>query len=284
MQPARSFDGSRQDLDPLAGDGLDRQTLEHLDGSRPPSGMSHSSAQICDAAQQDPRWLDWIKACDRFDRTIAATLRDVPAPDGLSQRVLAALAEAAHQQQCPPIAEPVRPAPRRPRRWLFSAAAAVLALAVGLPAAIVLFSRAGQEASVESLLAKVLELDTQARSGPVVSLAESRPPAAYLPSSLVRLPSNAVWQRLSAPLLARPGVAYDLVGPAGQRGTLYVFERSPRFAPRLVSLPAVPASTVANTLGRTATAWGEGDRLFVLVVEGGEKQLRSLLQQAAPLA
>jgi len=187
----------------------------------------------------------------RLDGALADAIQEVPVPDGLAGRLMAAL---------PLAGEPAAFAHRHVRPWWFAAALAVAALVLVLVSiwqsarsvpwtatavleeAVALFSNGGQEAGRP--------------------ISDSSPPHALPLSPAVHAWPQASWHSISG-FLDRNGVAYDLTSGRGTRATLYVVKRT------VAGLPDEPPSRPALGTGNcTAAAWQEGSLLYVLVVQG----------------
>jgi hypothetical protein len=212
------------------------------------------------------------------DAAIGRVFRDVPAPNGLSDRLLARLAEA--RQASPPAAITEVPT-RRLRRPLTAAAllATVLAASILL---IFLPSLRRHAVSLAEIQARVMaRFQTELDERPTGQLLSSVAAPRNLPPSqdLVALPGMR-WRELPG-LLGGRTIAYDMTVPGGTRATLYVV-RPPS---GLSSLPSGPPPTpTPMTQGRSIAAWKKatpsGDLLYVLAVDGGTSSYRSLLRVA----
>ncbi len=244
----------------------------------------------------------------KIDRAVAGAFSDVPVPDGLADRILARLAQAAAEKVEDPIAEPargaadlsaplaaaqpsapadeptpveVRPHPQRPvrRRWFVvggvsaavASAAAILAVTMlGGPSLPALTAASLRQSAAEQFEA---EADVFLSGSPVRATA---PPAGYDFSREVTRRADIRWRWTQ--LGGRQVVAYDLQLSTGQRGTLYVARAEVTgLPPRLPARPALPTSRCSTS------AWQEGPLAYVLVVHGGRENYRRFLAPAGPI-
>jgi hypothetical protein len=93
------------------------------------------------------------------------------------------------------------------------------------------------------------------------------------------------WHRLPEAFLGRNGVAYRMLTAAGRRATLYVVDLAgSRLAPRFLVSATTPTENLLSTDGQTSASWTDGQRLYVLVVDGGEGDLRALVRASRSMA
>src|SRR5690348_1086266 len=112
------MDSSARNPDPA----LDRTVLQSLDACRP---SSDDRAQILPEEarrllRDDPRYAAWYEQSTAFDEAVAATYADVSVPDGLAERLRAAL-EADRAVMPATVVEspaPLQVAAMNRRRWL----------------------------------------------------------------------------------------------------------------------------------------------------------------------
>jgi hypothetical protein len=244
-------------------------------------------AALARALAESPELSRLHERIERFDAAMADAFRDVAVPDGLQSRILARLdAESAARDV--PSSEPmeasierdvsdtsVSPPPRTTRRrWYLAAgglaavAATVLVFAFGLlqPARTIVRS---------DLLVGAIECFLN-------ESIEGRPTAPA--PSAGRYPFSATLERLvsgQVSVIRRPPVedflghradAFDLIGAGGKIGTVYAGS----FA--VEGLPSeVPLHPMLSTGETSASAWQEGEVVYVLLVIGGGRAYGRLL-------
>ncbi len=102
----------------------------------------------------------------------------------------------------------------------------------------------------------------------------SMSPAGYaVPRSVVAVPQG--WQMITR-AARHNGVAFDLSRPGAARAVLFVVRMSAASLPS--SPPAMPQSASG---GRTIAAWQNAGRVYVLVVEGDEREYRRVLKSTS---
>lgn len=226
----------------------------------------------------------------RFDAALAVAFRDVPVPEGIESRILARLEAESTTSRVPspePIAEGsgqvfgersvARVSRTSRRRWLLAAgglaaaAAAVLVLVFGL-------LERTKPITKSDLLAGAIEcfLIEETDGGELVDPARwSRP----LSKTLLGLVSGQIsvirWRPLAS-FLGHGADAYDLVGPEGRLATVYAGPFSVDGLPN--DVPLRPMHSTGET---SASAWQEGDAVYVLVVPGGERAYERIFGAAA---
>ncbi|MBN2021893.1 MAG: hypothetical protein JW809_03795 [Pirellulales bacterium] len=224
----------------------------------------------------------------RLDGALAGAFADVPVPEGLAERILSRLAAAREgtQASCveggsPLFAETkMGTVPRRRwrRRWFLSGVVAAAAAAAATVALVLLRPRDYTESEI--LAAAVAEFDASTAQGQLLPNVWPEILLSHPPSDAVVRPSGVRWREI-AEFLDRPAVAYDLSGRAGPRATLFV-ARYDRPLPGLGNAP--PGQPRRTTGGRAAAAWQDAGVLYVLVVEGTERDYHGLLNPGRPLA
>jgi len=145
------------------------------------------------------------------------------------------------------------------------AAAAALLLAVALQAI-----RAAKPLDGAVLAEGAIELFCGGPAERGYALNELSPPENYPFSSDVRRSFEITW-RWERGFFGRIAVAYDLAGPAGERGTLYVFIGN------AVNVPDQPPLQPFVTRGASAWVWQTDQLVYVLVVEGGPRAREGFL-------
>ena len=174
------------------------------------------------------------------------------------------------------------PAPRRPRRWL--AGTASLAVGAIVAAGVYFFGSSPSVLGPEGILEAVRVFQDREIPEPGYSLAEHVLPDGFPLGSSVVHGAATHWRPVSD-FLGRSGVAYDL-NIGGVRGTLYVVQLDrPRGSPKVIDAPAHASPTPTKTTGGRAMAvWTQSNLLYVMVVQGGVREYRSLVAQPGGLA
>jgi hypothetical protein len=273
----------------------DPRIREAIEACRPGSDdlSDPSLAWLATRLEAEPGLRAEYEKVQEADASLAEAFRDVSVPQGLVERIAARLqaepsgpgvSEAASNEPLseasdePAVAGPP-PAPRAThreifrRRWML-AGAGCFAVAGTILAAIVLINRPGDENfTASAVYEKAIDFfdgETGATE-PGQWIGEAPPPRAYrLSPEVARLPQIR-WRSIQG-FLGRPGVAYDLTPPGSPRATLYVV------ACTVPGLPTVPPPAPAlNSRRFFAAAWQSGPLVYVLVVEGGPRTYRSVL-------
>ncbi len=271
----------------------DPRILEALEVCRPGSDDASDPAlrELAEAIEADPRVERAYQRLQAVDGKIAAAFSDVPIPEGLEQQILLRLAaedatpperlaglvprEVVAPEADAVVADSARRAPRRPRRWLL-AAAGTSAVAAAVAVMALLFADRGPQYSRAEVLSEAIGFFQQEK--PEKGRTDA-PPAGFPMSHAVAQVQAVQWRWVSGLLTAR-GVAYDLRGPRGVEATLYVVKR------RVDGLPAGPAGRPHTTGGCSVEAWQQGELLYMLVVNSGDRRIyRQLLEyRHGPLA
>jgi hypothetical protein len=196
---------------------------------------------------------------DRIDACLTAAFHDLPVPDGLADRLLGRLAIEG------------QPRVRRTRRWVL-AAAGLATVAAGLLVAIALNTHRESPFSEQLAIEEALRAFSAGFEGTGYLLSERASPADYPFSPMVQCFSGTHWRHLDG-FLGHRGVAYELPGPAGVRATLYVIARED-----VEGVGLSPAVSPFTTAGCCASAWQDGGRLYVLVVQGDTSMYKQYLR------
>jgi len=248
--------------------------LEALEACRPGSDDIADPALAAAAAAlaANPRLDDRFERQQKLDVALAGAVADVPVPDDLLPRLLAAVETAAHAPPAIPAA--AGPAPSFPRRaalsaWWFGVAGAV---AAGLLLAVWLAPGPRQDQfSAQALLEQAIYQFLRDADAARQAVDDVKPPRAFPPSSAVAAQAVVGWRAVSA-LLDRSGVAYDLAGRRGARATLFVLRGG------LVNAPSEPPSRPAHETGNCSAAlWQQNGLLYVLVVRGDARAYAELV-------
>jgi hypothetical protein len=292
----------------------DRELLEQIDACRPGSDdinspeLANLAARV-EVDRDDRRRYELVQ---QLDASLQDAIDDVPVPAGLADRLLAKLAAARGASEHPggmrtplqqalpqalesalasgnavaqtvptesPTDAPVAPSqtarPSSRRKWL---AAAMLAAAASVAAIALTLNWNGRtRLTAANVVEQSVKFYIEDEPGTLMPLSQS--PSQTLPlSSKIQFPRTTQWRKVPNFLGDRrlEAVAYEAqIGPA--TATLYVARYSAD-----LGLPSAPAWTPPyNTAGRVASAWQNGPLLYVLVVEGGTEQYRSLIRKGS---
>ena len=216
-----------------------------------------------------------------FETRLAAALDDVAVPTGLQERLMARLRQPADAANCSSAAEiqavpdsvtlplPTTPLQRHNaslRRWLLAGAA----LAASLLVTWQFFGRTDDSKTDTVTLAAAWYGQLSPQWKPMQSV-----PAGFgMPGGVaVRAQS---WQMVSR-IAGHPAVAFNLSRPGFKRSVLFAVKMT---APQLPgSPPGTPSSTTNG--GQTIAAWQNAGFVYVLVVEGDEREYRRLINSTA---
>lgn len=265
----------------------DRDLIQRLDACRPGSDDYRDAelAPLADELATHPQHRQLHARLQQIDRTIGASMEDVPLPPGLSQRLLASLAAAEKTVAIDDVVSPsptpsLSPSPSTTpgisrRAWLWSAAAAASAASL----AGVAYFRGGLWPGQPVITPELVQ------EGAIAFYNQEQPepgrdprkfdPDFPLSRSIVGF-ERYTWRRIERFLgQARlAGVAFDLVAPSGTAATLYVV---PQQSPALASAP--PNRPASTTGGCVSAAWNEGSWTYVLVVKGGERAYQGFVRR-----
>jgi hypothetical protein len=213
-----------------------------------------------------------------FETRLAAAMTDIAVPAGLHERLSARLRQsaaetgeptAAIQAAAEPVTLPLEPIAHRHlrRRWLLATGA----LAASLLVAWQFLMPADDSRTDTATLAAGWYAHLGAKWQPL-RLA----PTGFSVPAAVAVPAQS-WQAVHR-IVGRPAVAFDLAGPGAKRAVLFVVKSSSPNLPG--SPPATPSST--TTGGQTIAAWQNSGFVYVLVVEGDEREYRRLIHASDP--
>lgn len=258
-------------------------------------GQLPEIAPLADEIARQPQWSELRSRVASLDSAIAGAVEQGPVPDGLAERLLDRLRQAAAERTAhaaPPLAPAaevsgdlatrgtVTPANWRlrfsRRRWQLGGA---LAAAAALCLAAWWWSRPVESISYEQLLAAANAFDSAAAPDRWKSVAKAPPQRWYAIPTGVSVRTARRWKSVRG-FVGRRGVAYDLVAAAGAKGTLYVMPLSTGRSQAISGLGRAPG-VPQRTGGLATAAWTDGTRLYVLVVRGGEPEFWSFLRQSS---
>lgn len=229
------------------------------------------------------------RSVETIDRAVKNAVQQVTVPEGLAERILAAVSldttgalDAAGQELLArpadgePIVildqhaaeDPIHSASWRPSRRLVFASLGV-ALAASLLVVV------GIRATRDTLDPNdVLELARAFyQSDDHAATLEDMPVGATLPVA-----TNMVTGKRSVTLLGRSSEAYELSARQGRiKGTLYVIPLGSLWGPKLSGLSATRLPQ--GTLGLTVAVWQSGTNVYVMVVKGDNGAFNSFFSQ-----
>ena len=252
-----------------------QESLNWIDACRPDHDDLADAELSALAARldADPQARLAFERSQRFDRAVLAAMHDLPVPDGLSEKLLVQLgltagAASEHPETIP--LESAAPPRRVSRRLLFKAGAGLAAASLLAGAGFYFLQPADDntlsvEVAAQQGFEAFGELDPQ---DPAIR--RDSPGSRAFPLGAHIDPRYMVgWQ--THRLAGRPGVAYHLSGPRGRpRGVLFVAQLNG--SPSMVGFPG-PGM---NTGHRWSTAWKNNDQLYVLVIQGSQRDLRNV--------
>jgi hypothetical protein len=282
----------------------DRAISEALDACRPapldPEGQDWQQPEIASLADQiagQARFAEQRERIEAIDSAIAATIVQAAVPAGLADRLLVALRSAAPAPadepaggtiksistygEAPELTIPstiafsatpegkhLRLAGRR--TWLVSAA--TLAAAACLAGILAVFG-SSQPLSYEQVIAEAKLFDASLSAEGWKQPEASQPDAWYSISSSISA-TRVGWQYVNK-FLKRDGVAYQLLSRSRAKAVLYVVPLDKVGRPVLEVVGHTLPSRPDTTGGKATAAWTDGKRLWVLVVEGGQREYES---------
>ncbi len=246
----------------------DERVREALEACRPGSeDRSLPELGLKQLLEANPQLRDLQRRIEQADVQIGAAMHEVPVPEGLALKVLAAL-ETAREQSVSP-----RRLANRGRRWFVAsglaalAASILVALWLGVPHAGPLDESGVLDSTCRRFLS---EVEADRATGRLLD--ESEPPEQFAMSRAVARVPELRWREVRG-LLGRQAVAFDFPGAEGHRATLYVLAS----ASSDILRTRPPANPIQSTGGVCASVWKEGDRLYVLVVRGDARSYRRLI-------
>ncbi len=267
---------------------MERRIIEGIEVCRPGSD-DLQSPELVDVAQcvefgSQARAV--YERAQKWDASVSRAMEQVEVPAGLAERILAALGQqsapsesfdraVAGAQSVEADANAAitpRPAgsPWSRRQWLAAASVVAATLLVAVFAS--QYFRAGNELAPDEMVDTWL-----AGLSPHWNEMQDVPRGFVLPVSLTTEPSG--WQRFRGADGVR-GVAFRLVRANVGNAVLLVTRLSSPIAPN--SPPSLPQST---TGGKSIGYWRSGQLLYVLVVEGTEREYRTYVNAAgSPVA
>lgn len=279
----------------------DRPLLHRLDGLCRDDELARPElSELASRLETDAEAKALYRRIQQFDASLRTALLDVPVPEGLAERILAAMQKSpqlpGNSTASPvnfPVEAPAAPteSPRRPaaipvetsglstennghgilRFWPAFAGVATVA------AMLLLLFRFSTPVEVTRDAALQLALDFHISEPRALGrlVGETPPPKSYPFSDFLIRDNSLRWRHVSG-FLGRSGVAYQW-----GKATLYVVpsRRGARAAAVRIAAPfpsRPSAEPMLTTGGRSVAAWQQKDRIYVLVIDGNRGAYREL--------
>jgi hypothetical protein len=273
----------------------DQEIQQAIDACRPGSDdlQQPEMAGLAEAIRRDPDVRRRYECSQQFDALVREPFRDVPVPDGLADRLLAAIAPSLDrttvESQQPVALRPsehhVRKAaeqagrwPRRKRRriWMVMTGSLMAAAAVVGFLLLVPYFSGDEPLPDDRLPGEILAWsDAVVRQG----WNEDVPAAQVLrPLDRAVRADPQRWCSIATAYDSQT-VVYD-VAPRGAEMALVFCMRCRVRNSILPEMP--PLNAFSATGGLTLGIWRRGDMVYVLVVRGGVRRYRELIE-ASPL-
>jgi len=238
-----------------------------------------------DVLQHDEAARRLYEKTQQSDTAIAAVFRDVPVPDGLSDRLLAAVGEQASlacgvsicnvedlsdtADDAQATARSIRPP--RLTRWQF-VAIGLSTVAASVAFCLVVIRQHNQDLIPNDRFSAevagwIEELDGSNWNEDLTHLGLQGYP---LDTSIRQAPNQ--WCRIKTPYDSQ-AVVYDLAGPG--RGFALAFCIRPGVSQS--SLSTVP-TTIPTTGGKVVAVWQRGEVVYVLAVQGDRRRYRRFVE------
>jgi hypothetical protein len=273
----------------------DQEIQQAIDACRPGSDdlQQPEMAALAETIRREPDVRRRYECSQQFDGLVRESFRDVPVPDGLADRLLAAIApsldtttvESREPVARPPSEHHVRRAaeeaarwPRWKRRRIWAVMAGSLTAAAALVGFLLL---APYFSSSEPRPDDRLPGEIMAWSDAVVRQGWNED----LPAAQVLRPLDRAvradpqrWCSIATTYDSQT-VVYD-VAPRGAEMALVFCMRCRVRDSMLPEMP--PWNAFSATGGLTLGVWRRGDMVYVLVVRGGSRRYRELIE-ASPL-
>jgi len=266
----------------------DPRVLEAIEACRPGSDDMEDPALALAAAEMaaSPELRDLFERLQQVDGTIGSAFQNVPVPEGLADRITTRLASVRNGHGAPgsdlegaetPAPEPIREAstPRRriSRRWVLLGSGGAIVAASLAVAFLVREARPVALGEADVLDEANSHFDGDGGlEGRLVMERPSPPDFPAGPEFGVSKFRKLRWRSIGD-FLGCKGVAYDITPPGTARATLYVVKCT-----EVLKLSPRPAYTpMSTTRNRSVGMWQTGDLLYVLVVEGGQREYQRFL-------
>ncbi len=229
-------------------------------------------APLAEALANDPELSHRLDSILTWDAQLAEAMRDVAIPPGLAGQILQSLEDATPRPVPAPVAASRN---RRGRRFAWFSVAAGIGVAAALIAVVVF--RSLPEMNPEGLRS-IARDRSMANLGslPAGWTAGERSFPERFPYSRELFSSPQARWRWVADFAPAEAVAYDIPLGNGRKATLYVV-RCRSDAPLPTRVPSVPQM---QTLGLAMSAWQGDGVVYVVVVEGDQRDYRALLKSS----
>jgi len=277
-----------------------RKTIQQsIDACRPGADDANlpEMSALAERLQDDEQVRGWYDRTQQSDAAIARAFHDVPVPDGLSERLLAALQKdgeesakessssfvdqaVTEQDDLRPTAVVAIPA-ARPRRWVRVASVGAIGASLVAVVCFVLFRSGDQDIAIEEQLqSDVHEWMMQACDWTDWSADPAEAPAEVCPNDPVLRADPKQWRVAETRYDSRT-IIYDISRP-GQHDSAYLFcIRAKGGTP---AFPATMPTTPRWTTGGVAIgAWQRKGMLYVLAVKGGKAEYRKYVGPGMPI-
>jgi hypothetical protein len=274
----------------------DQEIQQAIDACRPGSDdlQRPEMAALAAAIRCDPDVRRRYDCSQQFDASVREAFRDVPVPAGLADRLLAAvepsLGQATEELQAPVTprslghdvrkdAEDVSRWPHRRRRRILSIVAGGLTAAAALAGFLLLvpYFGAAEPRPDDRLPGEILAwADAVVRQGWNEDLQTAQSLRRPLDRAVRANPQR--WCSITTAYDSQT-IVYD-VAPRGADMALVFCMQCPVRSSRLPDMP--PWNAFSATGGLTLGVWRRGDMVYVLVVRGGPRRYRELIE-ASPL-
>jgi hypothetical protein len=259
---------------------VDQEIKRAIEACRPGSDdvSLPEMSQLAEAVGSDADLRELLERSQRCDAAIGAAFRDVPVPDGLSERLLAAVGQTEPQVSKSPApaitsepangdsAEPdvgaVRPRSRYRRLHITAGLATALALSVLVTVVVIHHSGNNEPVANDQLRQDVSAWESQVvRRGWKKDFTEPKLDERPLASAINAVPQR--WCQIKTQY-DQSTIVYDLA-PGERMAFLFCMHVKTRDS----KLPKAPPVKPYATTGRMCIgAWRCGDLVYVLAVEG----------------
>ena len=260
----------------------DRRLQQAIDACRPgsPDVQSPDLDFLAVAVRTDPELRRRYERSQQFDAAVSRRFHDVPVPDDLAERVLAAVDASA------PAPSAAESGPRlRPRggwmRGIRPRTRTVVAGGMAAAAAIVVLLVTPRFLGREPVLSDRLPAEVLAWGDAVTKQGWN---GNLLAAELRERPLDRAvrvmprrWCQIATDYDAGT-IVYDLTTPGGAAAFVFCMRSKVRNS----TLGDTPWNSSSATGGLTLGVWRRGDMVYVLMVQGGQRRYREFIE-ASPL-
>jgi hypothetical protein len=268
-----------------------------VDACRPGSEdlQGPEMAALSEAVQSDPEVRRCYERSQQFDAAVSWAFRDVPVPVGLADRLLAAVGPSSEQSTAKPSELVSLPStdrdiqiaanqgsrwPQRRNRRIWTVAAGTLTAAAALAVFLLVVPYFGaEEPQAGDRLAGdiVAWTDLVVRQGWNEDLQAAQVHERPLDRTVRASPQR--WCSIATAYDSQT-IVYDIAPPGGALALVFCM----RSKSRTSSLPDIPPwNAFSATGGLTLGVWRRGDMVYVLVVGGGARRYRELIEASQPI-